>query len=118
MESQHPEYLKHKGKVRYRPQFDYYSLGMVLLEIGHWKPLNQITAKIIGSPEDVLSRLREKHVPELGFTMGATYRDVVDACLSGDFGKPDIVDEDSNFSVGVTLGFAETVVEQLAKCWV
>ena len=118
MESQHPEYLKYKGKVRYRPQFDYYSLGMVLLEIGHWKPLNQITAKILGSPEDVLSRLREKQVPELGFTMGATYRDVVDACLSGDFGKPDIVDEDSNFSIGVTLGFAETVVEQLAKCWV
>ena len=118
MDSQHPEYLKHKGRLRYRPEFDYYSLGMVLLEIGHWKPLNKIIAKIPGSPEDLLNHLRRKQVPGLGFTMGTTYRDVVDACLSGDFGKPEYVDEDSNSSTSVALRFAKTVVEQLAKCWV
>lgn len=118
MDSQHPEYLKHKGRLRYRPEFDYYSLGIVLLEIGHWRPLNKIIAKIPGSPEEVLNHLRRKQVPELGFTMGTIYRDVVDACLSGDSGKPENVDEDSNSSTSVTLRFARTVVEQLAKCWV
>jgi serine/threonine protein kinase len=118
MDSQHPEYLKHKGRLRYRPEFDYYSLGMVLLEIGYWKPLNKIIANIPGSPEDLLDHLRRKQVPGLGFTMGTTYRDVVDACLSGDFGKAEYVDEDSNSSTSVTLHFAKTVVEQLAKCWV
>ena len=117
MDSQHPEYLKHEGRLRYRPEFDYYSLGMVLLEIGHWKPLNKIIAKIPGNPEDLLNHLRRKQVPELGFTMGITYRNVVDACLSGDFGKPRHVDESSNSSTNVILRFATTVVEQLEKCW-
>lgn len=116
MDSQHPGYLKHKGKVRYRPEFDYYSLGMVLLEIGYWKPLNKIIAKTPGSPEDLLSHLRRKQVPGLGFTMGTTYRDVVDACLGGDFAKPESVDEGSDSFTGVILGFAKTVVDQLAKC--
>ena len=115
MDSQHPEYLKHKGKLRYRPEFDYFSLGMVLLEIGHWKPLNKIIAKISGSPGEVLDHLRQKQVPELGFTMGTIYRDVVDACLSGELGKSD---GDSDTFTSVTLQFAKTVVEQLAKCWV
>lgn len=117
MDSQHPEYLKNKGRVRYRPEFDYYSLGMVLLEIGHWKPLNKITAMTDGSPEDYLNHLRKEKVPGLGFTMGNIYRDVVGACLNGDFGKHENVDGGSNFSISVALGFAKTVVEQLAKCW-
>ena len=115
---QHPEYIKPESRVRYRPEFDYYSLGMVLLEIGHWKPLSKIIAKIPGSPEDVLSHLRRKQVPELAYAMGTTYWDVVDACLSGDFGKPEIVDEGSNSSTNVTMGFAKTVLEQLGKFWV
>lgn len=116
MDSQHPDYLKHKGKVRYRAEFDYYSLGMVLLEIGHWKPLNKMKAKIPGSPEEILSHLRRIDVPALAFPMGTTYRDVVDACLSGDFGNPENGDESSNSSTSVTLDFANTVVEQLAQC--
>ena len=117
-DSQHPDYLKHKGRLRYRPEFDYYSLGMVLLEIGLWKPLNKIIAKIPGAPEDLLNHLRRKQVPELGFTMGITYRNVVNACLSGDFGKAEHADEESNSFTNVTLRFAETVVERLEKCWV
>ena len=96
MDSQHPQYLKQKGRLRYRPEFDYYSLGMVLLEIGHWRPLNKIIAKTPGSPEELINDLRQKQVPGLGFTMGTIYRDVVDACLSGDLGKPESVDEGSH----------------------
>ncbi len=89
---------------------------MVLLEIGHWKPLNKITVMTDDSSEDYLNYLRDKKIPELGFTMGTIYRDVVDACLKGDFGKPENVDEGSNSSISVALGFAKTVVKQLAKC--
>ena len=116
MDSLYSEYLKNKGKLRYRPEFDYYSLGIVLLEIGYWKPLSKITANIPGSPEDILNYLRRDKVPGLGFIMGIIYRDVVNACLSGNFGKADHVDEDSSSSASVTLRFAKTVVEQLKKC--
>ncbi|MCJ1234523.1 hypothetical protein MMC14_002484 [Varicellaria rhodocarpa] len=37
---QHPEYRK--TKLRYRAEYDYYSLGFVLLEIGLWKSLGEI----------------------------------------------------------------------------
>lgn len=37
---QHPAYLK--STSRYSPEFDYYSLALVLLEIGLWKPLSLI----------------------------------------------------------------------------
>ena len=117
IESQHPEYLKHKGKVRYRPEFDYFSLGMVLLEIGHWKPLDKIITITHGSPEDLLNHLRQEKVPGLGFAMGTIYRDVVDTCLKGDFGNFDDTGGRFDSATSITLGFAQTVVEQLAKCW-
>ncbi|KAI4694764.1 hypothetical protein J4E81_006364 [Alternaria sp. BMP 2799] len=37
----HPDYLQNKS--RYRQEYDYYSMGMMLLEIGHWAPLVKLT---------------------------------------------------------------------------
>ncbi|KAL9041395.1 MAG: hypothetical protein Q9214_004126 [Letrouitia sp. 1 TL-2023] len=116
MDSQHPEYLRNEGKVRYRPEFDYYSLGMVLLEIGSWKPLDKITTNISGSPEDMLQTLRTKHVPSLAVTMGVIYRDAVDACLSGNLSSYETVEEECESPTGVTVSFARSVVKQLGKC--
>ncbi|KAI4215894.1 MAG: hypothetical protein LQ351_001882 [Letrouitia transgressa] len=116
MDSQHPEYLRNEGRVRYRPEFDYYSLGMVLLEIGLWKPLNKIVANISGSPEDMIQTLRTKHVPELAVNMGVIYCDAVDACLSGNFSSYEIVEEGRESPTGVTVSFARSVVKQLGKC--
>jgi serine/threonine protein kinase len=100
----HPEYLR-KDHVRYRPGFDYYSLGLVLLEIGCWKSLDKMTENINGSPEDVLSELLRNRLPRLGQYMGVIYRDVVKACLTWDTqGATDV------------NSFAEKVVEQLARC--
>jgi serine/threonine protein kinase len=112
MDFQHPEYLKGDGKIRYRPEFDYYSLGMVLLEIGHWKPLDTIIAKIPGSPEDVLIELQKVQVPQLGQYLGVIYRNVVKACLSGEFGGSGNVDKESESCID---NFARTVVEPLGK---
>lgn len=114
-EYQHPEYLRSEGKIRYRPEFDYYSLGMVLLEIGTWKPLTKLV-QVSGSPENTLIKLREIHVASLGQSMGVIYRDVVEACLSGDFGGSETENEESNKCNNIHLSFARAVVEQLAKC--
>ncbi len=116
MNSQHSKYLKHKDKVRYRSEFDYYSLDMVLLEIGHWKPLNKITVMTDDSSEDYLNHLRKEKISGLEFAIGTIYRDVVDACLNEDFDKPENVDGDSNSFISVALNFAKIVVKHLAKC--
>jgi hypothetical protein len=103
MAFQHPEYLRRP--TRYCPEFDYYSLGMVLLEIGFWKPLNKMTEEIRGSHEDVLSELLRSRLPRLGQYMGVIFRDVVEACLTWDTqGAADI------------SSFTKRVVEPLARC--
>lgn len=84
---QHPKYRQFKGQAqqRFRPEYDYYSLGMVLLEIGMWRPLNRLTEskKLETLPPDKLGGgLIGKYFPALGHYMGAVYRDAVDACLN------------------------------------
>jgi serine/threonine protein kinase len=103
MEYQHPEYRR--SRIRYRPEFDYYSLGMVLLEIGLWKPLYKVTEEISGSPEDMLAELLESRLPRLGQYIGLIFRDVVEACLTWDI----------QGAVGID-SFARRVVEPLARC--
>jgi serine/threonine protein kinase len=82
-----PKYSK-KGQ-RFRQEFDYYSLGIVLLEIGIWKILEDIISGWnISSSIDLQEKLLEKRVPHLNHSMGAGYRDAVNACLQGDFSSP------------------------------
>lgn len=104
MEFQHPEYLR-EDRVRYRPEFDYYSLGMVLLEIGCWKPLEKMTEEISSAPEVMLAKLLRSRLPRLGQYMGEIFRDVVEACLTWN------TDGDTDVNK-----FSERVVKPLARC--
>jgi serine/threonine protein kinase len=103
MEFQHPEYLR--SPIRYRPEFDYYSLGMVLLEIGCWRPLNKMTEEMRGSPDDMLAEILRSRLPRLGQYMGTIFRDAVGACLTWNTQG----DVDVN-------NFAGKVVEPLGRC--
>lgn len=84
LEYQHPQYLK--GSKRFCQEFDYYSVGLVLLELGLWSPLEVITKGIRGSPTEMLDALFAKEVPKLKTYMGSAYEDAVVTCLKGDFG--------------------------------
>src|SRR6266536_374401 len=75
-EYQHPSYIE--SKERYRPEYDYYSLGIVLLEIGLWKSFAEMIPPMdIGGREAFL----EKRMPILGHSMGVKFCDAVRACL-------------------------------------
>ncbi|KAH6649387.1 hypothetical protein F5144DRAFT_4293 [Chaetomium tenue] len=89
---QHPVYLEamnlgdgagtqDRAPERYRQEFDYYSVGLVLLEIAVWKPLANITRKIRGSPEQVRQALIGKCMGLVASYMGDTYAQVVKRCL-------------------------------------
>lgn len=78
----HPEY---KSKRRFRAEFDYYSVGILLLEIGFWQPIAKFTQNTMGKPpEQIKDYLAQIIVPYLGAEMGALYRDAVLACLTLD----------------------------------
>lgn len=108
---QHPEYLR--GKVRFRAEFDYYSLGLTLLELGLWSSLEKIVAgsDFAGrSPEEVRDLVLKKRVPHLGQTMGEFYRCAVDVCLRGGLSA------EGDSSLEICLKFKEQVVDRLASC--
>jgi len=87
LEYQHPTYLEYTKKFfsdpapRFRQEFDYYSVGLVLMEIAFWKPLKEITQKIRGNPEELVVHLLKTHIPLVKTYMGDSYGDAVRFCL-------------------------------------
>lgn len=84
LEYQHPDYLE--GPKRFCQEYEYYSVGLVLLELGLWLPLETITKGILGSPPEMLKALLRTQVPKLKSYMGSAYEDAVATCLNTDFG--------------------------------
>lgn len=108
-EYQHPDYRE--VQRRFRKAYDYYSLGLVLLEIGTWSSLRNIYSK-----QKTLSphQLREEYLKrcdnDLVKTMGPIYASVTRRCLR--FGEGRETEDDSR----AQLDFQIDVMSQLDKC--
>lgn len=117
----HPEYLRNRS--RYRPDFDYYSLAIVLLEIGLWSSLKNLTGS--GRDTEKVSQLNSEHfrdrllrkkVPLLKQAMGTRYYSVVNSCLKADFGASQRLENNTEGDAALHLDFERLVVERLANC--
>ncbi|MCJ1314227.1 hypothetical protein MMC25_007907 [Agyrium rufum] len=64
----------------YRREYDVYSLGMILLEIGLWTRLSTI-GEGARDMKAFTERVKAKHVPKLGYKCGTIYEGVVRGCL-------------------------------------
>jgi hypothetical protein len=116
LDYRHPAYEQTK---RFRVGYDYYSLGIMLLEIGLWTPLNFMTARReirTLSPKQLRDTIVSRFVPRLGYKMGKTFQDVVHALLS------DHLDPEPELKVASAAGesrafssFLETVVSPLER---
>ncbi|KAK8087947.1 hypothetical protein PG997_002908 [Apiospora hydei] len=78
----HPKSLSGLSRRPYCKSYDVYSLGLVLLEIGLWKPLQAYY-----KPSYSAERWRDRVVlpvlvPGLGNKTGRVYREVVERCLT------------------------------------
>lgn len=80
---QHPLYRQGSSFTR---SFDYFSLGIVLLELGLWQPISVLRHdhREINSPEAFRRKLIRTYVPMLGERMGAIYRGAVESCLGAE----------------------------------
>ncbi len=117
---QHPDY-RQKTK-HYRNSYDYYTLGVVLLEIGLWTPLKawaQGGLKGVNrtlDPYQLRDLLLLRYVPRLAPRMGQSYHDAVKVLLSDVLDPstaaemPDPVDENATFS-----SFFDLVVQPLSS---
>lgn len=110
---QHPQYLEEEK--RYFIHYDYYSLGMVLLEIGMWLPLKDLVQKhLSANPAQIRKKVLQDRVPLLGHSMGGIYQSVVEACLGDGFAAG----EEKGTSEGnrrSQLQFEANVLNQLSR---
>jgi serine/threonine protein kinase len=120
---QHPDYLNQSR--RYCAEFDYYSLGIVLLEIGLWRPLDEITQKYKrpddektgeyqGSYHEIRDKILKNRIPLLKQTMGRRYYEAVRVCLAEDFGEREIRAGHRDNVKSLHLSFERLVVSQLS----
>ena len=115
---QHPSYLQGGGTVRYRAEFDIYSLGLVLLEIGLWRSLADIRKQgnVKNDREKLRKNILKYCLPRVGQCMGAIYRGVVEACLEGVLSNPDSSSSSEGNAMEFQFKFHQAVVEPLASC--
>ena len=108
---QHPEYLK--DSRRYRIEYDYYSLGILLLEVGLWRPIGELSKKYTGTFEENRRNILRERVPLLKEYMGKRYFEAVRICLEEDFGELDHGAGQANDTKSVHLRFDRLVVSRL-----
>ena len=114
---QHPSYTL---RASFRPRFDYYSIGLVLLEIGLWKCLTDLSSDNLDmlTPKEQQRLWMDRFVPRLGETMGETYRDTVDWCLRYGTEGHDETEEQNDVQREAIDYFETYVVSPLDSCHV
>ncbi|MCJ1393796.1 hypothetical protein MMC18_006672 [Xylographa bjoerkii] len=113
----HPRYLREQRG--YRREYDYYSIGLVLLEIGLWRTLKSLAASFTAadqSPEMFRHFLLSKYVTRLPAMVGSTYEGAVRACLTFDLGSSSR-SRDGNAVDDCLTEFEARVVAPLGRCF-
>ncbi|KAL8703347.1 MAG: hypothetical protein Q9201_003459 [Fulgogasparrea decipioides] len=113
----HPLYT---GEVPFRKSFDYFGLGVVLLELGLWRPVSVLRSDHpeIASDEEFRSKLMLSYVPQLGERMGAVYRDAVAFCLDAERLLENVTGTAGNSPDGDGQElFRSRVMEPLSRCF-
>ena len=108
---QHPEYREGNGRTAFRREFDVYSLGLVLLEIGVWESLGGVYNH---RPKSGLWELRDKYIRicdrQVLERMGPIYHAVTVRCLRAESQFRDEEDID------MAMDFQRNVIEKLESC--
>jgi serine/threonine protein kinase len=106
---QHPKYRR--NVYGYRAEYDYYSLGIVLMEIGFWRTFRSIAGfkDTYGAEHD---QKIYKRIPLLQQYMGRGYCEAVTACIHGQF------DEGTShewIAGRTSAGFERNVLSRLSR---
>ena len=115
---QHPSYLRRQPTHRFCPQYDWFSVGVVLLELGLWQGAEHLYPGDIkrsrGDDADVL-RVQDwllNDVPKLSPIMGKSYQAVVRTCLGYVRDKGTECEVPSGHE---TIMYADEIVRQLEQ---
>jgi serine/threonine protein kinase len=111
----HPQY---RVDVPFKGSYDYYSFGIVLLELGLWAPVSAIQEvhADINSAEEFRIKLLKSYVSQLHERMGSLYESAVYFCLDA---ENLIAQRQEQMSADRDSGremFMEKVLEPLSRC--
>jgi hypothetical protein len=113
---QHPSY-KRVPMQKYTHEFDYYSLGIVLLEVGLWSPLATLTQSFNHqAPIEVANMIRSSLCPLLRSTIGSIFESVVVSLLEAFPSGTDQEEKNEYTAIGERLHFQTSVIQELSKC--
>ncbi|OTA95906.1 hypothetical protein M434DRAFT_28402 [Hypoxylon sp. CO27-5] len=89
---QHSTRLEGNRSLRYATAHDIYSLGVVLLELGFWKPLQKVVGRIDENDPSSWTQEFIRVAPSMSHIVGERYNRIVEWCLSlpGDRNVKDI----------------------------
>ncbi|UKZ71328.1 uncharacterized protein TrAtP1_012288 [Trichoderma atroviride] len=90
----HPRAQANRGKLRERSKksFDIYSLGVILVELAHWKPVEGVLGiemRLAQGQSDVVRQVRgdllaPERIADLGAEMGEKFEEAARRCLVGE----------------------------------
>jgi serine/threonine protein kinase len=109
---EHPDYSQ--TSERYSLKYDYYSFGLVLLEIGLWRALKKDEELVGLSLAEARQHFTTVKVPRLGQSMGAAYRDVVYTYLGHGFDEYDGIEDETLRKSVAQLKFETEVLFKLS----
>jgi hypothetical protein len=79
---QHPNRIFSMSPPRYQKAHDVYSLGMVLLEVGLWRPLERYERGLLNASADIGQKQLKELTDDVAISMGRRYKELVCWCLS------------------------------------
>ena len=110
---QHPRYRE--GSSPFRREFDYYSLGLVLVEIGVWECLGNVynnPKHLEVSAWEVKEEYMKICNKQILERMGPTYHEVTRTCLEAGETKSKF----SGKEIDTTISFQRNVINKLESC--
>ncbi|KAM0254330.1 hypothetical protein ACHAQJ_006916 [Trichoderma viride] len=124
----HPRAQSNQGKSRERSKksFDIYSLGVIFVELAHWKPVEAVLGiemRLAKGQSDVVRHVRRdllaaERVADLGAEMGERYEEATRRCLMGEHelglepGDDETADEVAEL---LSMRYYDDVVKKLAE---
>lgn len=124
----HPRAQSNQGKLRERSKksFDIYSLGVIFVELAHWKPVEGVLGiemRLAKGQSDVVRQVRSdllatERVADLGAEMGEKFEEATRRCLLGEreLGLEPGDDETAdNIAQLLSVRYYDDVVKKLAE---
>lgn len=120
----HPNAQANRKRERQRSKksFDIYSLGVIFVELAHWKTVDQVLGidmrRARGKPE-ILRQVRDKlledaQIADIGAEMGEKFEDATKTCLVGET-RSDVLSGDDKDTAGVAEKLSVTFYEDVVK---